>query len=888
MAAADGGAGAGRFVPLRWAMLGLLALLCVIFYEDVMEMRIAARHMVLGKETSKNKFATVEEHDRVVAAERSKQKHMEDAAKASAELGRKGGRAPVTEAPPAPTWVPADGEETATKAAEDGDKVEGDGDAGDGDTLIELPPEEEEGDDSGDEDAGKKASDEAAPSSEMTREAEAEKAAAAAEAGPESTREPEPDADVEKQAAAAAAAVAVAEATLTPTPDPEPEPGSESPDGAMSYKDLEPGGAVPLPDVSPDVGGEWRSIGKVQPLNGEDLSQPGALEAAAKKRSFRKEIIIFVNNKGGNHLAANMVANLRSVGIEHYLIVTNTPECCKTLMDGPWGITCGWTSYLLNHPRLVPYGVQAEEVATPFRLWWVRFHFLERLVALGYNPMYIDTDVSFRVNPYPLLKGPLGKYSLFGQDETGQINGINIGVVYAQNARVGGGAHWVLNETVSRMWRILEAEPIVTKWDGTVAGGAKEMLWDQHIYNDVVESAIFGKEMYRRSYQRMIDPANGQRDKWEVEWGYPQGGESMQWRYEDIVIKESELPLTPTGARLALTPGTHSIKARPLKCYGLDPEEATREPEKMVAAPPWLIAGWSGVAGEDAMQGVSGNWNIDPPKFAIAHMVGALAKQTTFKSLGWWHFGSEIYRTWGLTSLERELNAGGALAVSGLRVDAMHDDPEKGAEAYALALARIVELAVAAGRRPVIPALNCHAPWIQKDQGSFLGVRDRQIAIVSARCDADSAGGGGGPPLPVNMAGAEKASGLGACCASVNFDCNEGVILQVDLDRDPRYSSLHDDVAYVKVEKLLSEPGASGTVDGATLEERLKGPRLMVVELGKDGGWGGEWGVPLVTKLTSHQRERIDRMFRGCENLNCIPPRKPWPHHNEPCRMPHQ
>jgi hypothetical protein len=36
--------------PLKWAMLGLLALLTVIFYEDVMEMRVAARHMVLGRE----------------------------------------------------------------------------------------------------------------------------------------------------------------------------------------------------------------------------------------------------------------------------------------------------------------------------------------------------------------------------------------------------------------------------------------------------------------------------------------------------------------------------------------------------------------------------------------------------------------------------------------------------------------------------------------------------------------------------------------------------------------------------------------------------------------------------------------------------------------------
>ena len=75
------------------------------------------------------------------------------------------------------------------------------------------------------------------------------------------------------------------------------------------------------------------------------------------------------------------------------------------------------------------------------------------------------------------------------------------------------------------------------------------------------------------------------------------------------------------------------------------------------------------------MQGVSGNWNLDPPRFAVAHMVGALAKQTTFKSLGWWQYGAEVYRDWGLSELERELDEGGALAVSGLRVGSMYGDP---------------------------------------------------------------------------------------------------------------------------------------------------------------------------------------------------------------------
>jgi len=74
---------------------------------------------------------------------------------------------------------------------------------------------------------------------------------------------------------------------------------------------------------------------------------------------------------------------------------------------------------------------------------------------------------------------------------------------------------------------------------------------------------------------------------------------------------------------------------------------------------------WRATSARPWLEGVSGNWNLDPPRVAMAHMVGGLAKQTTFKSLGWWHYGAEVYREWGLTALERELDAGGALAVSG-------------------------------------------------------------------------------------------------------------------------------------------------------------------------------------------------------------------------------
>ena len=610
-----------------------------------------------------------------------------------------------------------------------------------------------------------------------------------------------------------------------PRSDPAPSSGS----------DLRPGGPVPLPDVPASIGGEWRSIGKTQPLTGEDLSAPGALEAAAEKRSFRKEIIVMVANEGGAILAANAVANLRSVGIEHYLIVTNEPKSCDLLMNGPWGITCGYTSYLKNHERLKDYQLLAEEGATPFRLWWVRFHFLDRLVQLGYNPMYIDTDVSFRVNPYPLLKGPFKEYSLFAQDETGHFNGVNIGWIYAQNARPNGRVRWVLNQTVTRMMEILEHQPEpLTRWDGQPVVGAKEALWDQHIYNDVLESCVYGEDMRRRSMQRLIEPRDDLRRAWEVEQGYPMDGAAFD--EGRVVVNAEDVPLTARGDPMDLRAGSHAVKFKPLKCYDhFTPDEASKTPEKIAAAPPWLVAGWSGVHGDEKFQGVSGNWNLYPPRVAVAHFVGGLAKQTTFKSLGWWQYGSDAFRERSLHGLQTELDRGGALAVAGLRAGVDSADATEATSLYGAAVANVVRLALAAGRRPVIPALDCASRWITRGgDGTFLGVRDRLHVVVSGRCDADSAAGGGGPHPPPGGVVFQR-PGFGACCQSVQFDCNEGVIPQVDLDRDPRFESLQDDVAYVKVDELLGsgvDEDGLPAVDGAGLEEKLRGPSLVVVELG--------------------------------------------------------
>jgi hypothetical protein len=712
-----------------------------------------------------------------------------------------------------------------------------------------------------------------------------------------------------------------------------------------------PGSLVALPEVPEAVGGAWRSLGRVRALGDPpDVTKDDAsIRAAAERRAFRGEIIVMVANSRGCHLAANAIANLRSVGIEHYLLVTNTKEACEGMRrargvrvgkkneGASWGVECGWTSFLLGHPRLETYGLtQGEERADPFRLWWARFHLLERLVAFGYNPMYVDTDVSFRVNPYPLLKGPFANFSLVGQDETGHVNGVNIGFVYAQNARVGGPAHRVLNETISRMFAILEHAPDpVKQWDGGVARGAKEHLWDQHIYNDVIESAVFSRDLRRRSGARLIDPSGNKRQLWNDDEAnaFPK---NTDWESFEVLVRGKDVPLTASGTKMALEPGTFQARGARLKCVGADvPGYATSskrdgysnvssrfstlnetassvaeetfqtsrretdvcvEPELFLASPPWFIAGWSGVAGDEKFRGVRGAWVYDPPIVAVAHFVGALAKQQTFKQLGWWQYGAEAFMPPGLSSLaatQARLDRKGALGATGMRAAtaATTTDPAAGAAAYGEAVARLVSLAVALGRRPAIPEIACDSPWINKAPGAFLGIMDRERVVVGARCDASGAlvakeetkkNASG----PFGSDGSPIAQGSVSCCATVNFACDEGVVWQVDLDRDPRFKRWREGVRSVDVSALprvANEPDVVDVVAASTFlsDSGLDDAPLLVLDLERSDGI-----VPNVGNVSPETAETVNAFFYACDRLDCRPPRRPFPTDVDPCRVP--
>ena len=641
---------------------------------------------------------------------------------------------------------------------------------------------------------------------------------------------------------------------------------------AISLEDQAPnfdiftGGALPLsdPEDTPEEH-EWRSIGQVMPINGMDLDFPGNLKVAAERRSFRKEIILFVSNRGGNHLAANTVANLRKLGFEHYILITNTAETCYDLLKGPWGVDCGWTSFLQNRAKKMgTFQVTAEEQATPFRLWWVRFHYMERFVGMGYNPMYVDTDVRFEMNPYPLLKSPpFDKFTLFAQDENGHPGGLNIGCVYAQNAPEFGVTRWVLNETVSRMLRIIDTEPPLQKWNGQVAAGAKETLWDQHIFNDVVETAVSGKPVFKRSMQRLIDPGDGNRLR--DDWVKNQNYEHSAWDLSMEKIDEKVLPLglKDVDVRPMKVDDTYEIKSK--KFQGLkdfSPTENGKDPnedEYVCGFPPWFVSGWSGIAGPAQVQGQPGYWTAKPARIVMGHAVGALRKTTTFKGLGWWNYGAEAYKPYKLQNVEEKLGKKGVLGFLGLKTN--EANAKVGVESHGLSVARVVEIATSAGRRPISPTVPCDAPWIEKNPSAMHGIMMRHQIVLSQLC------------------GRERNE---MCCQSLNFDCDEGVMLEVDFWNDPRYARFRDDIIVVSAKDVVNDSG--NEIDLSTIEVKIdslsQGKKTVFVDLAalEDSSI-----VPKGVGEAKYVPER-DAIFDTCDRLDCRPPNKPFPSEHEPCR----
>jgi hypothetical protein len=250
--------------------------------------------------------------------------------------------------------------------------------------------------------------------------------------------------------------------------------------------------------------------------------------------------------------------------------------------------------------------------------------------------------------------------------------------------------------------------------------------------------------------------------------------------------------------------------------------------EALLAAPSWLFAGWSGVVSSPGALGVNGWWAAPDGAAAPAvalHLVGAVHKTQTLKALRFWSHAAEppdryarLLALRGAGGYLRAAAAAGAAAAGGADADR---DAAAGAafeRAYRVLLSRLVRLALAAQRMPVLPQVPCDGRWWARDNGgggggggdgaAWGGVRDRE-RLLPARCArADwswrNAADGDG-------ADADADADAPRCCYSVAFACDAHAAYAADVDAV--LSSERGGAAEVEVpmEQLLAQLRGSGS-----------------------------------------------------------------------------
>ena len=456
-----------------------------------------------------------------------------------------------------------------------------------------------------------------------------------------------------------------------------------------------------------------------------DLEQPGELERALVARSARlqahngqREIVFTVCDHRHQRWAHNLLLNLLELGIQHTLVIGSSAGVCEMLGARLGAVLgCGHSSFLLQgRNRTIDRGLRAWRVAEDhvYHLWWQRWHYMARAVALGYNALNLDGDISFRADPYPLFHGPLAHRELIlGLDGSydGSYNphmfpAINVGVAYCQGARRGA-AQWVLEEMERRVLAFLVAPPLM---QGNTRNVAQQVLWEQDTMKDAIETAVFGESRPAEAVLRHVR-------MYEVIGEAPprllRPGRKYKWRHErleGVAARAADvvwLPLLPS-----LAPGAQN--------------------ETVAGVPQWFFSQY---LNPPLGHGVGGAWAAVPSPVLIGHFVTQKLKFVLMRLMGWWHYDLERFADSKYevrVERERQSAAGGKLlprrrrlvfppASSKALVLRRHrislQPKAAGSELNARGVHRLVALreslvrfmflALAVGRRAVLPAVPC-------------------------------------------------------------------------------------------------------------------------------------------------------------------------------------
>ena len=361
------------------------------------------------------------------------------------------------------------------------------------------------------------------------------------------------------------------------------------------------------------------------PFPGGDLEQPGVLEKALSTRaSSTREIIFLSVGDTRDHrrqykdpalknisvdFILNLLANLRRLGLDHFLILT-TQSLCRQLQRRHCLHACAWTTLWNTHPGLPVWSIKPGDM---FLMWEQQWHYVSRALTMGYSVLRADTDVYFAEDPYPILHGPLMRpfHMIVQQDFGGPLGTrpachrvlkprhsrdyatgasslqpigscgvhrgtalLNIGLVYVRapvSGGGGGGALPVINGTWSRFLHQL-GQPR-NALGRTIAGPQNvEALIDQPLMRAVVSEL---------SVQDVLSQPRKPKHAWTV---VPGGAEEVYAGAGQGLSSSCALQDPIACARVAAERSKTAFLAQIVK-----PSQAGGRAERIALAPDWLF-----------------------------------------------------------------------------------------------------------------------------------------------------------------------------------------------------------------------------------------------------------------------------------------------------------
>lgn len=363
-----------------------------------------------------------------------------------------------------------------------------------------------------------------------------------------------------------------------------------------------------------------------------DLEDPHVLrhalsESAASSGRFRRNVILMVTDFEHQHWAHNLLLNLHSLELHHSLVIASAPRVCSSLHTRlvatgvRVGGHCAHSSYLREESNAsIAVGLHRWQIGKGhvFHLWWQRWRYVALAISMRYNVLSLDTDISLRSDPYPLLWRAYQHRQLVVGIESEKparknryiFPAANLGFVYCR-ARPGGTVQRLFAEVTRRVEDLLLApSPTLNQENHTAAN----MLWDQDIFRDVVETLAYA--LRPPSFRHVLYHAGTSPADLNAQ------SRAFDWLHEDTSFFPAAAPIRTVWFQLH------------------DPITSAPD-ETMAGLPMWFFAPYTVNPYGNLWDG---GWLRSPSPMVIAHLVFVSNKAFAMRALGLWHYAASLYQ----------------------------------------------------------------------------------------------------------------------------------------------------------------------------------------------------------------------------------------------------